>query len=51
MQLETQENNYCVLCLEVPPDPSREDHLCNDCGAISDKYNFGEEQLNLLEED
>lgn len=53
MKLETQRNNYCVLCLMVPPDPERDDNLCSECGHINDKYSVDtyKNQLNLESED
>lgn len=50
MKLEAQ-SSYCELCLEIPPDPNRDDGLCEDCGSISDKYNLSENQLNLESEE
>ena len=52
MLLETQTNNYCTLCMEVPPDPHRDDNLCTECGAVNDRYSSVEylEQLNLESE-
>jgi hypothetical protein len=44
-------DNNCVLCLEEPKDPSRDDDLCEECGDISDKYNFNSDQDNTLELD
>lgn len=47
MDLSSQDEELCVVCLINQVSPKRDDGMCDSCGQVSDKYNFTEDEMYL----